>query len=165
MIRTHKKIVHPGALLLLVFAGSCLLVGAKAPDYLKYSLEVKPGDLTVNRKPTTAAESYKEEFTFTVTNPMKSDFKGSAPNCQKFDVEIFFVGIDKETSVWKWSTGQVFCQHVTPVPIPAVQSWTQKVVWTFTPDKVQDGKYRAMATFMPTKSKEAVANFQITSAH
>jgi|SRR5208337_3715381 len=165
MIRTHKKIAYPGLLLLLVFVGSCLLVGAKAPDYLKYSLAVKPGDLNIVHMPASPTRTYSEEFTFTVNNPMRSDFNGSSPNCQTFDVEVFFVGMDKETLVWKWSSGQMFCQHVTPVPIPAVQSWKQKAVWTFKPDTVQNGKYRAVATFIPTGNKEAVANFQISSVH
>jgi hypothetical protein len=165
MIRAHKKIAYPGLLLLLVFVGSCLLVGAKPPDYLKYSLAAKPGDLQIVRMPASPTRTYSEEFTFTVNNPMKSDFNGSSPNCQTFEVEVFFIGTDKETSVWKWSSGQMFCQHVTPVPIPSVQSWEKKAVWTFKPDTVQNGKYRAVATFIPTGNKEAGANFQITSVH
>jgi hypothetical protein len=109
-------------------------------------------------------KSYQEEFQFTVANPRRSDFKGSAPSCQTFDVEVFFVGVDRQKSVWKWSSGRQFCQHVTEVPIEAGKSWSpdEKVVWTFKAADVKDGKYHAVATFIPTK-KKASAYFTITS--
>jgi len=140
---------------------------AQISDFLEYSLKAKPGDLTVDRMPPTDphAKSYQEEFDFVVKNPTRTDFKGTAPTSQKFDVEVFFVGIDHETSVWKWSSGQKFSQIVTPVSIPAGQSWTpeQKVVWSFKAADIKDGKYRAVATFIPTGSKKGVTNFVIKS--
>jgi len=143
---------------------------ASPADQLKYTLAAKPGDLTVDRMPTTdpAPKSYQEEFVFTVTNPRRSDFKGTAPNCQTFDVEVFFVGIDRPTSVWKWSSGRQFCQHPTEVKIDAGKSWTpdEKVTWSFKAADVKDGKYYAVAGFVPSRNKKAaVANFTITSTH
>jgi hypothetical protein len=146
-----------------------ITTSAIAADLLKYTLEAKPGDVVVDRMPTTDPnpKSYTEEFHFTVTNPRKSDFKGTAPNCQTFDVEVFYVGIDRETSVWKWSTGRHFCQHPTDVNIPTGKSWSpdDKVVWTFKAGDVKDGKYHAVATFIPTRNKSASANFVISSTH
>jgi len=153
----------------LAFVGTCLMADALAAD-LKYALEAKPGDLVVDRMPTTGsnAKEYQQEFLFKVTNPSRTDFRGKAPSCQTFDVEVFFVGIDRPTSVWKWSSGREFCQHVTEVPIDPGKSWTppEKVVWTFKAVDVKDGKYYAVATFVPTKNKKAAdVNFVITSTH
>lgn len=148
---------------------SMITASAVAADLLKYTLQAKPGNLVVDRMPTTDPnqKSYDEEFLFTVTNPRRSDFKGTAPSCQTFDVEVFFVGIDRKTSVWKWSAGRQFCQHTTEVRIDAGKSWTpdEKVVWTFKAGDVKDGKYHAVATFIPTGNKTAVANFVISSTH
>lgn len=153
----------------IVVAFALLTTGALGADLLKYTLEAKPGNLTVDRMPTTDPnqKSYQEEFLFTVINPRRSDFKGTAPGCQTFDVEVFFVGIDRETSVWKWSTGRKFCDHQTEVRIDAGKSWTpeEKVVWSFKAGEVKDGKYHAVATFIPTGNKQAVANFTISSTH
>jgi hypothetical protein len=157
-----------GILLPLVLIGSCFTVFAQGTDLLKYTLEAKPGDLTVDRMPTTDPnpKAYQQEFQFTVANPRRSDFKGSAPSCQTFDVEVFFVGVDRQMSVWKWSSGRQFCQHVTEVPIAAGQSWSpdEKIVWAFKATDVKDGKYHAVATFIPTK-KKASAYFTITSTN
>jgi Intracellular proteinase inhibitor len=144
-----------------------ITTSAFGADLLNYTLQAKPGNLVVDRRPTTDPnrKPYEEELLFTVTNPRRSDFKGTAPNCQTFDVEIFFVGIDRETSVWKWSAGRHFCQHQTNVRISAGKSWTpdDKVTWTFKAGDVKDGKYHTVATFIPTGNKTAVANFVITS--
>jgi hypothetical protein len=145
-----------------------LATSALGADLLKYTLHAKPGISTVDRMPTTDPnKSYQEEFLFTVANPRRSDYKGTAPNCQTFDVEVFFVGIDHETSVWKWSADHQFCQHPTEVRIDAGKNWTpdEKVVWTFKAGDVKDGKYHAVATFIPTGNKTAVANFVIKSTH
>jgi hypothetical protein len=155
-----------GVLLPLALVGSCCLLFAQGADLLKYTVEAKPGDLTVDRMPTTDPnpKSYQEEFQFTVANPRRSDFKGSAPSCQTFDVEVFLVGVDREKSVWKWSSGHQFCQHLTEVAIAAGKSWSpdEKVVWTFKGADVKDGKYRVVATFVPNKKKTS-AYFTITS--
>ena len=169
MIRIRKNFGYLGILGLILVAGVGLLMAAQRVDYLKYKLEVKPGDLVVDRMPSTDpnSKSYQEEFFYTVTNPMRSDYKGTARTTQTFDVEVFFVGVDKETSVWKWSKGHVFGQVVTTVSIEAVHNWkpTEKIVWTFKAAEVKDGKYRAVASFIPTGNKQTVANFTITSAH
>lgn len=169
MVRVRKNFGYLGILGLILFAGVALLMAAQRVDYLKYKLEVKPGDLVVDRMPSTGPnpKSYQEEFLYTVTNPMKSDYKGTAPTTQTFDVEVFLVGVDKETSVWKWSKGHMFGQVVSTVPIEAVHSWkpAEKIVWTFKAAEVNDGKYRAVATFIPTGNKQAVADFTITSTH
>jgi hypothetical protein len=153
-------------LLPLVLIISCFTAFAQRTDLLKYTLDAKPGYLTVDRMPTTDPnpKSYQEDFQFTVENPRKSDFKGSARTCQTFDVEVFFVGVDRQKSVWKWSTGRHFCQHVTEVAIAAGKSWSpeEKIVWAFKAADVKDGKYHAVATFIPTKKKASV-DFTITS--
>jgi hypothetical protein len=114
---------------------------------------------------TSTAKSYNEEFSFTVTNPTRTDFKGSSPDSPPYAVEVFFVGIDKEISVWK--SPQIVSHIVTPVTIEAGQTWTptQKVVWTFKAADVKDGKYHAVATFIPTGNKTAAANFEIKSVN
>lgn len=167
MILKQQWIRDHWMLLFLVLVSQCLFIGAAGSDLLKYDLKAKPGDLTVDRMPPTGPKSYEEEFVFTVTNPRKMDFNGTAPTSQKFDVEVFFMGVDKKTSVWKWSAGKVFSQIVTPVPIPAGKSWSpeEKVVWTFKAADVKDGKYRAVASFIPTKNKSAFADFTISSVH
>jgi hypothetical protein len=153
-------------LLPLVLIGSCFTVFAQGTDLLKYTLDAKPGDLTIDRMPTIdpKSKSYQEDFQFAVENPRKSDFKGSARTCQTFDVEVFFVGVDQQKSVWKWSTGRHFCEHVTEVAIAAGKSWSpeEKITWSFKTADVKDGKYHAVATFIPTK-KKASAYFTITS--
>jgi len=169
MIRTHKTVRDPRIGLLLLCVGACLAMGGQRVDYLKYRLEAKPGDLTVDRMPSVGpnTKSYQEEFLFTVSNPMKSDYTGTAPTSKTFDVEVFLVEGDKETSVWKWSTGHMFSNVVTKVTVRAVQTWKPRepVVWSFKAAEVKDGKYRAVATFVPTGNKQAVANFAITSTH
>jgi hypothetical protein len=54
------------------------------------------------------------------------------------------------------------CQHVTPVNIPAGQSWRKSAVWKFTTADLKDGKCRATATFIPDNGKASV-DFEITS--
>jgi hypothetical protein len=159
-----KKTWYFGILVPVVLLGT-FLVRAQNSDFLKYSLEAKPGDTTVDRMPSTTPKSYTEEFTYTVTNPTRTDFKGSTPTSQRFDVEVYFLGIDRPMLVWKWSGGQFFSQIVTPVQIPAGKNWKpeQKVVWTFTASQVKDGKYRAVATYIPTENKKAISNFTISS--
>jgi hypothetical protein len=129
---------------------------------LTYSLKVKPGDLQVDRMPGThPPRSYQESFSFAVTDTKRTDYKGSAPSCKTFDVEV--VPIDTpDQPVWVWSKGQAFCQHVTPVNIPAGKSWQKTVVWKFTTAEIKDGKYRAVATFIPDNNKASV-DFEITS--
>ena len=167
MDRLRRKTTQLVAGLALAVWASCFFGGVTGADLLKYQLDAKPGNITVDRMPTTDPnpKSYQEEFTFTVTNPRKSDFNGTSANCQTFEVEVFFAGVDKPTSVWKWSAGHQFCQHQTPLSIPAGKSWTpdEQVVWTFKAADAKDGKYFAKATFLPTGNQQAVANFTITS--
>jgi len=169
MVRAHKTTGNRRIVLPLLCMGVCLAMVTQRVDYLKYSLEAKPGDLTVDRMPSIDpnAKSYQEEFLFTVTNPMRSDFSGTAPTSKTFDVEVFFVQGDKETSVWRWSTGHIFSNIVTKVSVPAVHTWRPEgnVIWSFKAGEVKDGNYRAVATFVPTGNKQAVAKFTITSAH
>ena len=164
MKRIGKKAPYLGTLVPLVLFGT-FLVNAQTSDFLKYSLATKPGDITVDKMPGPTPKSYSEDFTYTVMNPTRTDFKGSAPTSQTFDVEVDFLGIDKPTVVWKWSTGQRFSNIVTKVPIDPGKTWTpdDKVVWTFTASEVKDGKYRAVATFIPTGNKKAISYFTIKS--
>jgi hypothetical protein len=163
-MRAKRKIGYFSVLLSIMLVGSCFLVGATGSDSLTYSLAVKPGDLTVDRMPTTGpAKSYNEEFSFTVTNPTGTDFDGTSPDSPPYEVEVFFVGIDKEISVWKFPKKH---HHlVTHVQLPAGGHWTpeEQVIWSFTAAHVKDGKYHAVATFLPTGNKTAVANFTIKS--
>jgi hypothetical protein len=164
-----------GILRNIVVAALALLLGtpgssqeaAPAHDFLTYALTAKPGDLTVDQMPGPAPKSYREEFMFKVSNPTRTDYRGKAETTQIFDVEVFAVGIDKPMSVWKWSTGMKFGQIVTPVSIPAGQSWEhkQKIVWNFKANEVQEGKYLAVATFLPTGNKTAKASFNFKIVH
>jgi hypothetical protein len=139
--------------------------GAGRTDFLKYALAVTPGRLIVDRMAASGAKTYEEEFAFTVTNRREQEFTGSAPTTQNFDVELFLEGGDEKKPVWKWSAGQMFAQVVTKVSIAGGKSWTpeEKVVWSFKAADVKDGKYRAVATFVPTGNKKAVAEFLIAS--
>jgi hypothetical protein len=165
MIYTRKGRVCFGAILGLLIVSGGVLMRSQGADLLKYSLVAKPGNIVIDRTPPVSSKTYSEELEFNVTNPRKSDFHGQAPNCQTFDVEVFYVGIDHPTSVWKWSKGKEFCQMVTPITISAGKSWTpgEKVEWSFTASDLKDGKYYAVATFIPTGNKTAKAYFTITS--
>lgn len=136
--------------------------GQKSADLLKYSLSAAPGNIQLDRMPGPGpARSYQETFTFTVTNPTRTDYAGTAPSCKTFDVEVVPISA-ADQPVWTWSKGRFFCQSVTPVPIAAGKSWQKSVVWKFTTADVKDGKYRATATFVPTNGT-AAADFEITS--
>ena len=136
--------------------------GQENSGLLTYSLKVKPGNLQVNRMPgTNPPRSYQETFSFIVTDTKRTDYKGSAPSCKTFDIEVAPVDTP-EQPVWVWSKGQKFCQHVTPVNIPAGKSWQKTAVWKFTTADIKDGKYRAVATFIPESGKASV-DFEITS--
>jgi len=144
--------------LLLPFSSS----GQDKSGLLKYSLKATPGNMQVNRMPgTNPPRSYQETFSFVVTDTRRTDYKGSAPSCKTFDVEVAPVDAPDQP-VWVWSKGQQFCQHVTPVSIPAGKSWQETAVWKFTTADLKDGKYRAVATFVPDNSKASV-DFEITS--
>jgi hypothetical protein len=164
MLRARRKIGYFGVLFSVVLFSSCLLARATGPDPLKYGLTVDPGDLTVDRMPTTGTpKTYEEQFSFAVANPAGQDFNGTSQDSPPYEVEVFFVGIDKEISVWR--SPQKHDHLVTPVGIPAKGRWTpeEKVVWSFTAAGIKDGKYHAVATFFPTRNKTAVANFTIKS--
>jgi len=98
-----------------------------------------------------------------VTDPTGTDYKGTAPSCQTFDVEVIPIGGTNPPPAWVWSHGMAFCQMVTPVNIPAGKNWKKTVTWKFTTADVPDGKYRAIATFIPSGNKSATVDFEITS--
>jgi hypothetical protein len=54
------------------------------------------------------------------------------------------------------------CQTVTRVNISANATWKKTVTWKLTTAEVPDGKYRAIATLIPTGSKSATVDFEIT---
>jgi hypothetical protein len=110
---------------------------------------------------TNPPRSYQETFSFVVKDTKRTDYKGSASSCKTFDVEVAPVDTPDQP-VWVWSKGRKFCQHVTPVNIPAGQSWPKTAVWKFTTADVKDGKYRATATFIPENGKTSI-DFEITS--
>lgn len=152
-------------LALAVFATLSLPFPGKSqesPGLLGYSLTAKPGNLQVNRMPgTNPPRSYQETFSFVVTDTKRTDYKGSAPSCKTFDIEVAPVDMPDQAA-WIWSKGQKFCQHVTPVNIPAGKNWSNTAVWKFTTADLKDGKYRATATFIPESGK-ATVDFEITS--
>lgn len=132
-------------------------------DLLKYSITVAPGNLQVDRMPgPNPPRPYKETFNFVVTNPKRTDYKGSAPSCQTFDVEVVSAAAPSR-AIWKWSKGKKFCQMVTPVEIPAGKSWQKTVTWKFTTAEIKDGKYQAIGIFVPTSNRTAVVDFEISS--
>jgi Intracellular proteinase inhibitor len=139
------------------------LNGAENSQLLKYTITAVPGNLQVNRMPgTNPPRSYKEVFTFTVTNTTRTDYSGQASSCKTFDVKVI-PGNMPDQPVWVWSKGRVFCQHTTTVKIPAGKSWSKTVTWTFTTAEVADGKYQAIGTFVPENDSSATADFEITS--
>lgn len=159
-----KPIVHSALAFFSILA--LLLVpnslNANGADHLKTSLAVSPAHVELNRMPGPhPPRTYKMKFTFVVSNSDKSEYEGSAPSCKTFDIEVVSLAVP-DHSVWKSSEGQMYCQMITPVHIAAGKSWRKVVRWTFTTDKIQDGKYRATATFIPTDKSESV-DFEIAS--
>lgn len=149
------------ALVGLTFVAALACRGAQTSAPLTYRLTVKPGDITLPVKPATGSTAQQEEtITFTVLNSSNTDYEGTAPSCQTFDIEIIWLAPAGEKPVWKWSQGQMFCQAVTTVIIPAGLDWHQTVKWDFAAGDVKPGKYRVGATFIPSNS-EAAAGFEI----
>jgi hypothetical protein len=135
-----------------------------AENGLKYRLRMAPGNLTVDRMPGPGpAKSYEPKFTFIVANSSATEYDGTAPNCQTFDISV--APADKpDQPVWQWSHGQMFCMMVTPVKIASKGRWVKSETWKFTAADVPDGKYRATATFIP-EHKTASVEFEVTSVH
>jgi Intracellular proteinase inhibitor len=139
------------------------LNGEEKSDLLKYGITAAPGNLRMDRMPgPNPPRSYQETFTFVVTNPTRTDFKGSAPTCKTFDVEVVSPDAPSQP-IWTWSHGMKFCQLVTPVGIAAGKTWRKTVTWKFTTAEVKDGKYEAIGTFVPTDNRTATVDFEITS--
>ena len=148
----------------LILTSRLLLQGQDKSDLLKYAISAAPGDLQVDRMPGPhPPRSYQESFTFTVSNPTRTDYSGTAPSCKTFDVEVLPAEPSGQGSVWLWSNGKSFCQTVTPVHIAAGGSWQKTVVWKFNTVDIKDGKYKAIASFVPTKNRTATVEFSITS--
>jgi len=162
-------ILTRGMAVLLVAAGVAIALPAAngrqdAANGLKYRLRMTPGNLQVDRMPGPGpAKSYEEKFTFVVANSGTTEYDGTAPNCQTYDIRV--APVDKpDQPVWQWSHGQMFCMMVTNVKIGARERWAKSEVWKFAASEVPDGKYRATATFIPEK-KTASVEFEITSVH
>jgi hypothetical protein len=140
------------------------LNGQEKSETLQYTIRAVPGDLQVDRMPgPQPPRSYQEKFTFTVSNPTRTDYAGTAPSCKTFDVVVMPSAPSGQTPVWAASNGMAFCQMVTRVGIAAGQSWQKTAVWKFTTSDVKDGKYKAIATFIATKTSTATVEFNITS--
>ncbi len=127
---------------------------AQTIDALNYSLDVKPQSLKIDT--TRGPKTYRETFTFTVTNISKTSFAGLAPSCQLFDLEVFREDPSGEEFVWKWSKTQNFCDRVTPVAIAAGERWQRHAIWEFAGPSLKGGQYKAVATFIPSRGKVAV---------
>jgi hypothetical protein len=150
----------------LALVASVACWAAQKPGPLTYRLVVSPGDITLaaNPAPGAPAAHQEETITFTVVNSSDTDYEGTAPTCQISDVNIFWLDPAGDKLVWKWSQGQMFCQKVTPVVIPAGLNWQQTVKWDSAPAAMQAGKYRVDATFIPSDAV-ASANFEIHLPH
>jgi hypothetical protein len=164
-MKSALRRIGVGLFLFILFVGPIAQFDSHAQtDILKYAITAVPGNLQVNRMPgPNPPRSYQEQFTFTVKDPTRTDFAGTAPSCQTFDVEVIPVSGTNPAPIWLWSKGMVFCQVVTPVNIAAGKGWKKTVIWKFTTADVPDGKYRAIATFVPTGNKSATVEFEITS--
>ena len=150
---------------ILLLAGLACGAGAQNKSPLTYALVAKPGDLTVDQMPGPGpAKKYSENFTFTVTNTSDTDYEGTAPSCQIFDVEVFQLFSTGNKSVWKWSQGMMFCQKVTDVLIPAGLNWQKSADWNFSAMDVADGKFKAVATFIPSNTTSETV-FEIKAVH
>jgi Intracellular proteinase inhibitor len=161
----HKSRVLSATVGLAILA-SLACWAAQKPGPLTYRLVVSPGDITLAAKPAPDAPAahQEESITFTGVNSSDTDYEGTAPTCQIFDVEIFWLGPSGDKLVWTWSQGKAFCQSVTPVVIPAGLNWQQTAKWDSAPAAMQPGKYRVDATFIPSNAV-ASANFEIHSSH
>lgn len=58
----------------------------------------------------------------------------------------------------------MFCEKVTDVLIPAGLSWQRSVTWDFSAMDVTDGKYKAVATFIPANTTTETT-FEIKTVH
>lgn len=171
MIRKPRVLYSAISSIAIAFLASLVCWAAQKPGPLTYRLVVSPGDITVPATPHPAAPGaaapathQEEAITFTVINSSDTDYEGAAPSCQIFDVEIFWLGPAGDKLVWRWSEGQMFCQKVTPVVIPAGLNWQQTVRWNSAPATMQPGKYRVDATFIPS-NVVASSGFEIRAAH
>jgi hypothetical protein len=165
----NALILRRGLAVLLVAASVALALPVAfahqgAANGLKYRLRIAPGNLQVDRMPGPGpAKSYEQRFTFIVANSAATEYEGTAPNCQTYEITV--APVDKpDQPVWQWSHGQMFCMMVTSVTIPQHERWAKYDVWKFTAADVPDGKYRATATFIP-EHKTASVEFEITSVH
>lgn len=164
----NALIVRRGLAVALVAAAVALVIpvarARQDAGSLKYRLRVAPGSLQVDRMPGPGpAKSYEEKLTFVVANPAATEYDGTAPNCQTYDIAV--APVDKsDQPVWQWSHGQMFCMMVTNVKIAPGKRWVKSETWKFTASEVPDGKYRATAAFIP-EHKTASVEFEITSVH
>jgi hypothetical protein len=150
---------------ILFLAGLACGAGAQNKSPLTYTLVAKPGDLTLDQMPGPGpAKKYSETFTFTIANTSDTDYEGTAPTCQLFDVEVFQTGSSGDKSVWKLSRGMMYCQKVTEVLIPAGLSWQKSADWNFGAMDLTDGKYKAVATFIPANTTTETS-FEIKTVH
>ncbi len=158
-----RPILLSGAILFL--AGLACAAGEQNKSPLSYAIVASPGDLTVDQMPGPGpAKKYSENFTFTVKNTSDTDYEGTAPSCQLFDVVVFQQVSSGDKSAWKWSRGMMFCQKVTEVLIPAGLSWQKSAVWNFSATDVTDGKFKAVATFIPSNTTTETT-FEIKTVH
>jgi len=89
------------------------------------------------------------EFTFTVTNPNKSQLSYSFSDSQQFDITV---STADGKPVWHWSKGRKFGQMVSKLVLAPGQAREYKAQWTQLDDngsRVPPGEYVAAATLTP----------------
>ena len=100
-------------------------------------------------------------LTLSVQWPYRSIWKGQCPTSQLYEFRIR----TRDHEVWRWSTGHVFAQMVTPVAIPGGGPVLYSVFWDVDPSQIQaPGEYIAEASFLA--SGQAIqAHFKVGFAH
>jgi len=90
--------------------------------------------------------------------PYRSIWHGVCPTSQIYD---FWVQRSGKT-LWQWSNGHVFAQHVTPVSISGGAWHEFRETWNIDPASISEsGRYTARARFIAS-GQEAVCDFDIT---
>lgn len=127
---------------------------------LKLELNI-PESLWVNKMPGPGPVKQYMPMTLMVEWPYRSIWKGTCPTSQLYD---FIIEKDGKT-IWKWSTGKLFIQVITPIVVVGGRPVEYFVNWEFLASEIEEeGTYTAKALFIASK-QTVEETFEIKFAH